>query len=271
MEEKKFEKNTFSKRIKSMLKTDLKRLFVSPFFYITLGVTFVAPVLILVMTTMMSGTVSINPQTGEETVMRGFDYAWQIFGSLSGSASEKAEAGMDLVSMCNINMTYFAIAALVCLFVCGDFKSGYAKNLFTVRSKKTDYVLSKTLVCSLGGAAMIAVFALGSVIGGGVAGLPFTMEGFSAYNLVCCLLAKILLVPIFVSVFLAMSVAAKQKTWLALCLSCGVGAFLFTIISIVSPLNAGLVHVCLSLVGSATFSAGLGAVSNAILKKTSLV
>ena len=62
--EKTFEKNTFTKRLKSMLKVDTRRLFISPFFYIMVGIAFVVPILILVMTTMMDGTVSTNPQTG---------------------------------------------------------------------------------------------------------------------------------------------------------------------------------------------------------------
>ena len=114
---------------------------------------------------------------------------------------------MDLVSMCNINMMYFAIAALVYVFVCDDFRSGYAKILFTVRAKKTDYVISKTIVCSIGGGAMILAFFLGSIIGGAIA----------------------------------------------------------------SPLDAGIIHIILCLVGSVGFAVGMGAISNLILKKTSLV
>ncbi len=270
--EKRFENNTFSKRLKSMLKVDTRRLFISPFFYIMVGIAFVVPILILVMTTMMDGTVSTNPQTGQETVMHGFDYVWQILGSVSSSgASGQAGMSMDLVSMCNINMMYFAIAVLVCVFVCDDFRSGYAKNLFTVRSKKTDYVTSKTLVASIGGAFMLIAFVLGSIIGGGVASLSFEMVGFNAFNLICSIISKVLLVPIFVSIFLTMSVVGKQKSWLAMCLSLGVGMFLFMIISIASPLDAGIIHIILCLVGSVGFAVGLGAISNVILKKTSLV
>lgn len=270
--EKTFELNNFSKRLKSMLSVDIKRLFISPFFYIMVGISLVVPVLILIMTTMMDGNVSVDPQTGKETIMHGFDYVWQIFGSVSSSgASGQAGAGMDLVSMCNINMMYFAIAVLVCVFVCDDFRSGYAKNLFTVRSKKTDYVISKTVVTSIGGAFMILAFVLGSIIGGGVASLSFEMVGFNTFNLVCSIISKILLVPIFVSIFLTMSVIGKQKSWLAICLSLGVGMFLFMIISIASPLDAGIIHILLCIVGSCGFSIGMGAISNAVLKKTSLV
>jgi ABC-type transport system involved in multi-copper enzyme maturation permease subunit len=272
--EKTFKTNTFAKRLKSMLKVDTKRLFISPFFYIMVGISLVVPILILVMTTMMDGTVSVDAQTGKETVMHGFDYVWQILGSVStnpSASTQQAGMSMDLVSMCNINMMYFAIAVLVCVFVCDDFRSGYAKNLFTVRAKKTDYVFSKTVVCFIGGAFMILAFVIGAVIGGAVTSLSFEMVGFNTFNLICSIITKVLLVPIFVSIFLTMSVIAKQKCWLAMCLSLGVGMFLFMTISIASPLDAGIVHIILCLAGSAGFAIGLGAVSNIILKKTSLV
>lgn len=266
-----FEKNTFLKRLKSMLKVDTRRLFISPFFYIMVGIAFVVPILILVMTTMMDGSVSTNPQTGEQTVMEGFKNVWQILGSVSTPSGEQTGMSMDLVSMCNINMMYFAIAVLVCVFVCDDFRSGYAKNLFTVRAKKSDYVISKTVVCFIGGALMIIAFIIGSLIGGAVSSLSFEMQGFNFFNLVCSIIAKVLLVTMFVSIFLTMSVIGKQKSWLAMCLSLGVGMFLFMIISIVSPLDANIVHVILSLVGGVGFAIGMGAISNAILNKTSLV
>ena len=269
--EKTFEKNTFTKRLKSMLKVDARRLFISPFFYIMVGISLVVPILILVMTTMMDGSVSVNPQTGEETIMHGFDYVWQILGSVSSTSAEQSGMSMDLVSMCNINMMYFAIAVLVCVFVCDDFRSGYSKNIFTVRAKKTDYVISKTIICFIGGGAMILAFVLGSLLGGAIASLSFEMVGFNAFNLICSIISKVLLVPIFVSIFLTMSVIGKQKSWLSMCLSLGIGMFLFMIISIASPLDAGIIHIILCLVGSVGFAIGMGAISNLILNKTSLV
>ena len=66
------------------------------------------------MTTMMDGTVSVDPQTKVETVMEGFDNVWQIFGAVSNA---QTSMDMGLTSMCNINMMYFAIAVLVCIFI----------------------------------------------------------------------------------------------------------------------------------------------------------
>ena len=82
----KFERNNFGKRLKSMLSVDFRRMFTMPLFYILTGVCLVMPILILVMTTMMDGSVSVNPQTGVETVMEGFDDVWQIIGTVSGGS-----------------------------------------------------------------------------------------------------------------------------------------------------------------------------------------
>ena len=272
-----FEKNTFGKRFGSMLKVDFKRLFLSRAFYIIVAACLLAPVLILVMTTMMDGTVSVNPQTGEETIVEGFDNVWQIIGSVS-DPNESANAGgdmsamsMDIVSMCNINMLYFAIAALVCIFVADDFRSGYAKNLFAVRAKKTDYEASKTLVLTFGATMMILAFFVGSLVGGAVSGLSFEMDGFNAGHLVMCVLSKMVLVSVFVPIYLIMSVVAKQKLWMSILLSMMVGMFLFMMIPMLTPLNATVLNVLLCAVGGGGFSFGLGAISNAILKKTSLV
>lgn len=265
-------KKGFSKRLKSMIKTDVKRMSVSGFFYILLVISFVVPILILVMTTMMDGSVSID-QNGNQTVMQGFSCVWQIFGALpNGAGTENpSAASMDLVSMCNINLMFFAILVLVCIFVTDDFKSGFAKNLFAVRSKNTEYVVSKNIICFLGGACMLVLFFLGSLIGGKVLGLSFAFEGFNALNLLCCMLAKIMLVPVFSSIFVLMSVIAKQKRWLAICLSLGMGMLLFMMIPSLTPLNATAVNVCLCLLGSIMFSFGLGAISKLVLDKTNVV
>ena len=263
-----FEKNTFKKRVKSMLGVDFRRMFISPIFYIMIGIAFVMPILILVMTTMMDGMVSTNPQTGAETVMEGFKNVWQIIGSVSGGEQSMS---MDITSMCNINLMFFIISVFVCIFVGDDFKSGYAKNLFTVRSKKDDYVISKSIVCFVGGASMIVAFFIGSMIGGAIAGLPFDLEGVSVGNIIMCMLSKILLVGIFTSIYILASVFAKQRLWLSLLLAFGIGMLMFMMIPIITPLNSTIINVLLCLVGASLFSVGIGFGSKAILEKSSLV
>lgn len=275
----KFAHTGFGERLRRMLRVDFRRLFRTKLIYILLGACLVAPILIMVMTTMMDGTISKNPQTGEETVIEGFDNAWQIIGSVNGESTESdttadaaaAMGGMDMMSMCNINMLYFAVAALVCIFVAEDFRSGYAKNLFTVRAGKGGYVASKTIVCCVGAALMVLCFCCGAMIGGAVSGLSFDMEGFSVTNLVFCILSKIVLVAVFVPIYVVMSVIAKSRLWMSLLLSLMTGMFLFMMIPMLTPLNATAMHLILCAAGGGMFGFGLGAVSRVILSKTSLV
>lgn len=263
-----FSKITFGRRLSTMVKVDFRRMFTMPLLYIMVGACLVMPILILVMTTMMDGTVSVDPQTGAKTVMEGFDNAWQIIGTTSTAGSSMS---MDMTSMCNINLLYFFVSVLVCIFVSDDFRSGYAKNLFTVRAAKSDYVISKTLVCFAGGALMIIAFFVGSLLGGAIAGLPFAMEGFSTKNLAMCVLSKTLLVGVFVPLYLLWSIAAKQRLWLSLVGSLCTGMFLFMMIPLLTPLDATAVHVLGCLAGTVLFGIGLGIVSKQTLSKTSLV
>lgn len=249
------EKNNFGKRIRSMLVVDFRRMFTTSFIYIMLGICMVIPVLILVMTDMNSGE-----GTGA------FYSAWQLIGALPGAAG----GGMDMSAMMNINMLYFAIAIVVSVFVSADFRSGYAKNLFTVRAKKSDYVVSKILVCFVASALVLIAYFVGNILGSAIAGLSFEMTGFTFINLACCMLSKILMLPIFVALYLCMSVIGKQKTWLSMICSFVVCMFLFMMVPMISPLNSTFINVIMCLAGGLIFSIALGAASNIILKKTSL-
>ena len=118
---------------------------------------------------------------------------------------------------------------------------------------------------------MLIAYFIGSVLGGAIAGLSFSLHGLNGGNLIMCMLAKIFLMPVFVSIFTLISIAAKQRAWLAICGSLGGGMLLFMTVSMITPLGSSLVNVALCAVGGAIFAFGLGIASNAILNKTSLV
>lgn len=260
-----FEKQSFGKRLKSMLKVDFKRMFTMPLVYIIAGISLLMPILILVMTTMVSKNPTIDPVTGAETAANSFTNVWQAIGSMSGTMA------MDLTGMCNINMMYFLIAVFVCIFVAEDFKSGYAKNMFTVRAKKTDYIISKSLAGFTGGVISIVCYFIGAMLGGAIAGLSFDAGTAGAGGIVACLFTKLFLTVIFSSVALLLGTVAKQKLWISILGSLGASMLLFTMIPMIAPLNAGIMNVILSLLGGGLFAASFGAVGNIILKKTNLV
>jgi len=265
-----FEKCRFGKKMKSMLKVDFRRMFKSKLFYILIACALVIPILMTVMMSMMDGSVSVNPQTGVETVIHGPENAWQSIGTLP-TADGAAMGGMDVMAMCNINMMFMLVSVFICLFVSDDFRSGYAKNLFTVRAKRGEYVVSKTVSGFVCGAFMLLAYFIGAMLGGAISGLSFDLAGLTAGNIVMCMIAKVFLMLVFVSIFTLISVAAKQKAWLALCGSLGGGMLLFMMVSMITPLGSTPIHVVLCAAGGMLFALGLGAVSKAVLKKTSLV
>ncbi len=246
--------------MKKLISVDFRRMFTMSFFYIMLGISFVMPILILVMTTMAGGE--------PENAGAGFTNVWQAVGTVSG-ASQAAQ--MDMTSMCNINLLFFMAAVVVSVFVSADFKSGYAKNIFSIRSTRKEYVVSKAIVCFLANAAMLIAFFVGSMLGGAIAGLPFEMIGFNGANLVMSMIAKIGLMGVFVAIYLLASVVAKSKTWLSTVISFVAGMLMFMMIPAMTPLNATIIHAGLCLAGCALFNLGLGAVSNLVLKKSDLI
>ena len=266
----KFESVSFGKRLRSMLKVDFRRMLKSKLFYILLACALVIPILITVMMTMMDGSVSVDPQTGIETIMEGPENTWQSIGTIP-TLDGAAMGGMDVMGMCNINMMFMLVAVFICLFISDDFRSGFAKNLFTVRARKGEYVISKTIVGFICGALMLIFYFIGALLGGGISGLSFELGTLNMGNIVMCMIAKVFLMFVFVAIFVLISVAAKQKTWLALCGSLGGGMLLFMMVPMITPLGSTMINVFLCLVGGAVFGIGLGAISMKILGKTSLV
>ena len=275
--EKRIKARSFSDRLCTLFRADGRRMVTTPLFWIMLGIALAVPILVLVMTSMVGG---------EEGGMM-FRGTWQIIAqpagdsmammaamgsAMGGGSADAAAAGaMDMTSMMNINLVYFMTAVFVCLFVAEDFRSGYAKNLFTVRERKGDYVASKTLIGILAGACFLGAFFVGGVLGGAVAGLSFDLGAAGAGGLVMCIIAKIALLGVFVPIFVTMSVIARPRSWMSILLSLFAGMLLFMMIPMMSPLDAGIMQVGLCLAGGVMFSLGLGAVSTGILKRVSLV
>ena len=240
-------------RLSTMRAVDRRRMAKSPLLYILIGVSLAMPILILVMTSMVGG---------EESGLV-FTNAWQAISSEGMS--------MDMTAMMNSNLLYFLMAVLVGLFVSEDFRSGYAKNLFTVRAKKGSYVASKIITCSIGGALMLLGWYVGTFVGGSIAGLSFDTGSAGVFGVTMCMLSKIALVPLFCSIDTLVSCFAKNKAWLAVCGSLAAGALLFTMVPMMTPLNSGVKNLAMCLVGGAIFATAIGAVSKGVLTKSNLV
>lgn len=244
------------KGLSTMLAVDFRRMFTSRMLYIFLASCLVIPILILTMTSGFGGT--------EEAGMS-FTNVWQIISSESGSMS------MDMTAMCNMNLVYFAMAVFVGLFISDDFRSGYAKNLFTVRAKKGNYAASKTIVSFVAGAMMLLLFFVGAMLGGRFSGLSFALGSASVFSIILCLASKIFLMAVFVAIYVTMSVFAKSRAWLSICGGFMAGMLMFMMIPMMTPLNATILHAGMCAMGGVLFSLGLGYVSKVILQSRDIL
>ncbi len=265
------------KNLNTMLRVDARRMFMTPLFWICLGIAFAIPVLMLTMTGIMRGEAGGLSYTNTwQIIATAGGNMMNAMGSAMGGAGISAASGaaagmMDMSSMLNINLVYFLIAVFVCMFIAEDFRSGYAKNLFTVRAKKTDYVASKTIMGFIAGALFLIAFFVGSILGGSFAGLSFELGSAGIGGLVMCMFAKIFLAALFVSIYVLAAVFAKSRVWLSICLSLFGGMLLFMMVPMLTPLDSGIGNAGMCLAGGVIFAIGIGVASNIVLKKTSLV
>ena len=252
-----FKKNRGS--LLAMLKMDFRRMFTQRLLYIMLGCCLAMPIMTLVMTTAVDG--------GNSGGMM-FDNVWQIIGSVSGGSAVMA---MDMTSMCNINLVYFGAAVFTALYISAEFKSGYAKNLFSAQAKKSSYIISKILVCAAACVLMLIMFFVGAMSGGAFSGISFELGDVTVGNIILCMLSKIFLMFVFLSIYIVVSIFARQKTWLGIVLGGFVGMLLFMMIPALTPLNAGIGNVLGCFIAAAAVSLVLGAVGKVLLQRIDLV
>ena len=254
-----FESPTFGSRVKSMLKLDFYRLFHTPLFYIMLLIAAIIPAMVLSMsgmeTTLPDGTV----QTGIE-----FTNTWQMIESTSGSAV--ADNPLDFGGFANINMLFIFAGLLMSIFVAHDYSSGFVKNIFTVHSKKTDYVISKTAVGLFGGVGMIVTYIFGAVIAGLLTGKAFDVN---VSGLILCLISKVFLMGVFCSLFLGISVFFRNKLWLTIVFTFLFGMMLYPAAS-VATLSSTAITTLIALIAGIIGAIALGIVSSLILRKRDL-
>ena len=133
-------------------------------------------------------------------------------------------------------------------------------------------MISKTIAGFVCGALLLIAYFAGALLGGAVSGLSFALVGgLTVINIVLCMLAKIFLMLVFVSIFVIVSVAAKQRAWLSICGSLGAGMLLFMMVGMITPLNSTLLTLLLCGAGGALFAIGLGTFSRLILRKAALI
>ena len=132
---------TLGSRMRSMLKLDFYRLFHTPVFYIMLFIAAMIPALLLTTAGMDPAVTGTTPGVSTHAAPASapsieITNVWQLVESTGGSAI--AENPLDFGGFANINMVFIFAGLLMAIFVAHDYSSGFAKNIFTVHSKKMD-------------------------------------------------------------------------------------------------------------------------------------
>jgi len=198
--------------------------------------------------------------------MPAFTNTWQVFEGLSGNTAGL----MDFANMANVNMVYIFAALLLSIFVAHDYSSGFVKNIFAVHSKKSDYVVSKSIVGIFGGICMILSYFLITIIVGAIMGKSFDLGTANAGNVILCLLSKMALMGLFVPLYLSMAVLFKQKLWVTIIATFAAGILFYPIASIAVPLDASFLTLIMCILAGGTGFIGFGSLSSLILNKRDL-
>ena len=262
-----FESPTFTSRLMSMLKLDFYRLFHTPAFYIMLLIAAIIPAMVLTMGG-IEPPVSSNPHavsTGVSTSSIEITNAWQLIESTGGSAV--ANNPLDFAGFANINMLFIFAGLLMAIFVSHDYSSGFVKNIFTVHSKKIDYVISKSAIGVFSGAGMIVTYVFGTVIAGIITGKSFEVD---MGGLIMCLVSKAFLMGVFCSLFLGIAVFFRNRLWLTIVFTFLLGMMLYPAASVATLSSTG-VTVLLTAIAGAIGAAAFGTASTSILRKRDLV
>ena len=246
----------FFRRLFPMIKLDFYRLFHTPIFYIMIAVSALIPALVM---TMVGANEAGDAQT--------FTSVWQVIEGLSGNTAGL----MDFANMANVNMLYIFTALLVAIFVSHDYSSGFVKNVFTVHAKKSDYVVSKSLVGIFSGICMLVSYIVVTLIVGAFTGKSFDLGVAGVGGLLMCIGSKMLLMAVFVPLYLMIAVLFKQKLWMTIIGTFVVGILFYPVASLAVPLDSSFLTLLLCLVGGLAGFAGFGAISSLFLRKRDLV
>lgn len=148
-----FESPSFGRRLKTMLGVDFYRLFHTPLFYIMVAISAIIPAMVLSMGGMAGPDGIATPL---------YTNTWNII-----AADSPLYIIHDIGEYANMNMVFIFGGILVSIFIGHDYGSGYVKQLFTTHSHKSDYMMSKSIVCAFAMGCMCVAY----LIAGAGAGL----------------------------------------------------------------------------------------------------
>ena len=196
-----FETPGFGRRLKTMLGVDFYRLFHTPLFYIMLAISAIIPAMIL--SGMGDGGASLYTNT------------WNII-----AADTPLYIVREIGDYANMNMVFIFGGIMVSIFIGHDYKSGYVKQLFTTHSHKSDYMMSKSIVCAFGMACMCVAYLIAGAGAGFITGASMAVN---AGSLMIAVLGKMVMSFGWASLYTFLNVVFRRYFGLSIASSFFIG------------------------------------------------
>ena len=166
----------------NLLKMDLRRLFHGKMLYIMLAI----------LTVVTCSSVLMVPATGNMVALFG--------------ATEKMDF---LASNTGIGIIYMILGIMTTMFICNDYSSGFAKNVFSIHANKVDYIISKIVTMMVAAGVLILVFTIEAFIITGILGRTMGIE--SVLGFILFLYQKWMVAAMFIAISVFVSLLTRNK------------------------------------------------------------
>ena len=166
----------------NLLKMDLRRLFQGKMLYIMLAI----------LTVVTCSSVLMVPATGNMVALF--------------RATEKMDF---LASNTGIGIIYMILGIMTTMFICNDYSSGFAKNVFSIHANKVDYIVSKIVTMMVAAGVLILVFTIEAFIITGILGRTMGIE--SVIGFILFLYQKWLAAAMFIAISVFVSLLTRNK------------------------------------------------------------
>ena len=130
------------------------------------------------------------------------------FPSILGASAGGTEDAM-MGSMMGIGMAFMVISIFFSLFICQEFTSGFAKNIFACHANPVRYIGGKLLSLTVSGGIMIVSFVIISMILMALFGSGITLPG-GIMGLITLMIGKILSVATFAALIIFVCLFSRK-------------------------------------------------------------
>jgi len=172
--------------MRNLLKMDMRRLLRGKVLYI----------MIIVLTSIVVSSVVMSDSSANLS---------ELLGGMQIDDPEMAFIGGTM----GAGAIYGLLGIIVMLFICNDYSSGFAKNIFSVHTNKRDYIISKLLTMMVACGILLGVFVVETVVCAAILGRSLAVD--SVFGIFMFLFQKWLFSGVFAAIYIFINLWTRNK------------------------------------------------------------